>query len=119
MIATVGVTVHPSVTGPANPEPATIVMLAEEVPPGAVASGFIEAGTVKVKSVCAEAAERKPSTAHIHKTTSPACLLQGIHFEVNLSSFNMSRLVFKYLRFLGRSKRCPHALHPFRPKPLF
>ena len=93
VIATVGVTVHPSVTGPTNPEPATIVRFAEDVPPGAVASGLMEPGAVKVKSGCAKAAGTNTSAAHAQASTNPARLLRSIHFEVNPSILNMSRLV--------------------------
>jgi hypothetical protein len=58
-----GVTVQPNVMGPTKLLPVTMVMFADEVPPGATASGERLELTVIVKSVWAEAEGRATAMA--------------------------------------------------------
>ncbi len=82
-------------------------MFDEDVPPGDVASGE-NAVADSVKSTAADAAGSTSRLASTHKAGRPARLVQKLHLDSNNSDFSMSGFRFKYLRFLGHRKGCPH-----------
>jgi hypothetical protein len=113
-----GVTVHPNVMGPTKVLPATMVMFADEVPPGATASGERLELTVIVKSVCAEARGTASAAAanrqHTMRTRPDQNLNQDFTFDSNHWDLNMSRVGYQYPSIPGIIKKLPAGPANFR-----
>ena len=76
-------------TVPLKPEFVTIEILAEDVPPGATASG-LSVGALKVKS-CAMAAGTAAKITNRQTAGIPAHLVHIVNLDANLSDLNMNR----------------------------
>jgi len=102
-----GVTVHPNVIGPTNPLPVTIVIDADDVPPGGTASGDRFGLTVIVKSAAEACGSVTTNAANRHKAAMPARPDHNFTLDSDHKDLNMSRVGFSTLRFLGPQKSCP------------
>jgi hypothetical protein len=113
-----GVTVQPNVIGPTKPLPVTMVMFADEVPPGATASGERLLLTVIVKSVCAEAtgvaSAAAASMQQKMRARSRANRDQNFIFDSDHKDLNMSRVGYQYPSIPGIVKKLPAVPANFR-----
>ena len=108
-------------TVPLKPLTVPTVMFADDVPPGATASGDSEAAC-RVKFWADAPDDKVSKAAHRHRAAMPQSGIRRMNldcngfdfdaFDFNDSDFNgldfsMSRFRFNYLRFIAQHKGCP------------
>ena len=106
-------------TLPLNPFTGLTVMIEEEPPPGATASGskdvVVSVNSLvpcpRADSVNVEHATNRPNahTVTVLRRSATLRIVQSFTWESEHWDLNMSRCKFNYVRFLGLLKRCPHA----------
>ena len=105
---------QPSETVPVKPFTDPIWILVDETPPGATAAGDNADGcSVNSEVPCPSAAApsiRRAANKHPARRVPRASFVfnvDSVRLVLDMKKFDMNRLYFNYLRFLGSQKSCP------------